>query len=159
MSEASTEGPAMTRVASARQWARTYLKNHGGWAPSHDILRAGAAAGYPVSTLHAARRATHDIVIVKAGRNSEWRLVSDEELEGVAAAHATSVDALEEHRRDRSRPFRTVVTHWPCRGVSRIVTEVADSTAPGGVVRRTSWVHSDPTNCNIQVPTMGGEAK
>ena len=159
MSEASTEGPAMTRVASARQWARTYLEANGGWAPSHDILRAGAAAGYPVSTLHAARRATHDIVIVKAGRNSEWQLVSDEELEEVAAAHATSVDALEEHRRDRSRPFRTIVTHWPCKGVSRIVSEVLDSTAPGGVVRRTSWVHSEPINCNIQSPIARGEAK
>lgn len=159
MSEASTEGPAMTRVASARQWARTYLEANGGWAPSHDILRAGAAAGYPTSTLHAARRATHDIVIVKAGRNSEWRLVSDEELEEVAAAHATSVDALEEHRRDRTRPFRTVVTHWPCRGVTRIVTDTMDAHAPGGVVRRTSWINSDPTSCNIQSPIARGEAK
>ena len=159
MSEASTEGPVMTRVASARQWARTYLEDHGGWAPSHDILRAGAAAGYSTSTMHAARRATHDIVIVRAGRNSEWRLVSDEELEGVAAAHATSVDALEEQRRDRSRPFRTVVTHWPCKGLSRIVTDTHDSTAPGGVVRHTSWVHSEPTTCNVQSPTVEGEAR
>jgi len=109
--------------------------------------------------MHAARRATHDIVIVRAGRNSEWRLVSDEELEGVAAAHATSVDALEEQRRDRSRPFRTIVTHWPCKGVSRIYTEVLDPNAPGGVVRRTSWVHSEPINCNVQSPTVEGEAR
>ena len=157
MTETSDEEPVMTRVASARQWARTYLEDHGGWAPSHDILRAGAAAGYSTSTLHAARRATHDIVIVKAGRNSEWRLVSDEELEGVAAAHATSVDALEEHRRDRTRPFRTVVTHWPCRGVSRVVTDTLDAHAPGGVVRRTSWVQIDHTNC--QSPIARVEAK
>lgn len=159
MTTTSDEEPVMTRVASARQWARTYLEDHGGWAPSHDILRAGAAAGYSTSTLHAARRATHDIVIVRAGRNSEWRLVSDEELEGVAAAHATSVDALEEHRRDRTRPFRTVVTHWPCRGVSRVVTDTLDAHAPGGVVRRTSWINSDPTSCNIQSPIARGEAK
>lgn len=158
MIKTSDEEPVMTRGQAAAQWTRAYLKAHGGWAPSHDLLRAGTAAGYPTSTLHAARRATHEIVIVKAGRNSEWRLVSDEERKGVAAAHATSVDAMEEHRRDRTRPFRTVVTHWPCKGLSRIYTEVLNPGAPGGIARRTSWVKSAPTDCNSQLPTMGGEA-
>lgn len=159
MTKTSDEEPTMTRGQEAAQWTRTYLKAHGGRAPSHDILRAGAAAGYPTSTLHAARRTTHGIVIVKAGRNSEWRLVSDEEFEGVAAAHATSVDALEEHRRDRTRPQRVVVTHWPCKGVSRVYTEVRDPNAPGGIARHTSWVRSAPTNCNSQAPTERGEAR
>lgn len=79
--------------------------------------------------------------------------VGAQELTAVAKAHSTDIDALEEHRRDHTRPFRTVVTHWPCKGLSRVVTDTLDAHAPGGVIRRTSWVHSEPTNCNAQVST------
>ena len=86
-----------------------------------------------------------------------WKLVSAQELTAVAKAHSTDLDALEERQRDHTRPFRTVVTHWPCKGLSRIVTDTLDAHAPGGMVRRTSWVHSQPTNCNTQAPALEGE--
>lgn len=154
-----TQEPEITRAEAARRWARTYLTDHGGEACATELYRAGAAAGFPTSTLQAARKASDDILTVKEGKTWVWRLTSEEELAAVAAAHAADLEALEEHRRDRTRPFRVVVTNWPCKGLSRVVTDTLDAHAPGGVVRRTSWVHSTPTNCKIQAPTMGGEAK
>ena len=159
MTETNTEEPVMTRREAAAQWTRAYLAARGGRAPSRGVYTAGELAGHRTSTLQRVLKTSQDIVAVKDGRHWVWRLVTEEERGAIAAAHATDLDALEENRRDRSRPFRTVVTHWPCKGVSRIVSEVLDPSAPGGVVRRTSWVHSEPTNCNIQAPTTGGEAK
>ena len=152
-----TQEPEITRAEAARRWARTYLTDHGGEACATELYRAGATAGFPTSTLQAARKASNDIITVKEGKTWVWRLTSEEELAAVAAAHATDLDALAEHRRDRTRPHRVVVTHWPCRGLSRVVTDTLDAHAPGGVVRRTSWVHSTPTNCKI--PTLEREAK
>lgn len=159
MTDTDTQEPEITRGEAARRWARAYLTECGGEARSKDLYRAGAAAGFPTSTLQAARKASDDILTVKEGKTWVWRLTSEEELAAVAAAHATDLDALEEHRRDRTRPYRTVVTHWPCKGLSRVVTDTLDAHAPGGVVRRTSWVHSTPTNCKIQAPTMEGETR
>ena len=149
----------MTRREAAAQWARDFLAARGGRAPSQDVYSEGGRAGYRRSTLQHVLNTSQDIVAVKDGRSWVWRLVTEEERWAIAAGHATDLDALEEHRRDRSRPFRTIVTHWPCKGVSRVVTDTLDAHAPGGVMRRTSWVHSEPTSCNIQAPTMGGEAK
>lgn len=157
MSQIATDKPELSRRESAMQWARAYLTDHGGEACAKDLYRAGATAGFPTSTLQAARKASNDILTVKEGKTWVWRLTSEEELAAVAAAHATDLDAFEERRRDHTRPFRTVVTHWPCKGLSRVVTDTHDAHAPGGVVRRTSWVHSTPTNCKI--PTLEGEAK
>lgn len=157
MTEIDTQEPELSRRESAMQWARTYLADHGGEACAQELYRAGAAAGYRISTLQAARKASNDILTVKEGKTWVWRLTSEEELTAIAAAHATDIDVLEERRRDHTRPFRTVVTHWPCKGLSRVVTDTHDAHAPGGVVRSTSWVHSTPTNCKI--PTMEGEAK
>lgn len=157
MTETDTQEPEITRAEAARRWARAYLADHGGEACAQDLYRAGATAGFPTSTLQAARKASDDILTVKEGKTWVWRLTSEEELAAVAAAHATAPDVLEERRRDHTRPFRTVVTHWPCKGLSCVVTDTLDAHAPGGVVRRTSWVHSEPTNCKI--PTLEGEAK
>lgn len=153
MTETDTQEPENTRAEAARRWARAYLTDHGGEACAQELYRAGGAAGYPSSTLQAARKGSEDIITVKEGKTWVWRLASEEELTAIAAAHGADIDALEEHRRDRTRPFRTVVTHWPCKGLSRVVTDTLDAHAPGGVIRRTSWVHSEPTNCNIQVST------
>lgn len=157
MTEMDTQEPELSRRESAMQWARTYLADHGGEACAKELYRAGAAAGYRTSTLQAARKASTDVITVKEGRGWVWKLVSAQELTAVAEAHSTDLDALEERRRDHTRPFRTVVTHWPCRGLSRVVVDTLDAHAPGGMVRRTSWVHSTPTNCKIQAPTMEGE--
>ena len=157
MTETDTQEPEITRAEAARRWARAYLTDHGGEACAQDLYRAGATAGFPTSTLQAARKASEDILTVKEGKTWVWRLASEEELAAVAAAHATDLDVLEERRRDHTRPFRTIVTHWPCRGVSRVYTEVLDPIAPGGVVGRTSWVHSQPINCNMQAPALEGE--
>jgi hypothetical protein len=153
MTETDTQEPEITRAEAARRWARTYLTECGGEACAQDLYRAGATAGFPTSTLQAARKASDDIITVKEGKAWVWRLTSEEELAAVAAAHATDLDALEERRRDHTRPFRTVVTNWPCRGVSRVVTDTLDESAPGGYVRRTSWVHSQPTTCKAPTPT------
>ena len=159
MSRTDTQELTTTRVEAAAQWVRDYLTEHGGRAPAMDVYAAGHKAGYVPSTLKAGRKASYDVIAVKEGKCWVWRLVNEEEFEAVAAAHSTSLDALEERRRDRTRPFRTIVTHWPCRGVSRVYTEVLDPIAPGGVVGRTSWVRSEPTTCKIQSPAMEGEAK
>lgn len=153
MPQIATDKPELSRKESAMQWARTYLNDHGGEACAQELYRAGAAAGYRTSTLQAARKASEDIITVKEGKTWVWRLASEEELTAVAKAHSTDIDTLEEHRRDHTRPFRTVVTHWPCKGLSRVVTDTLDAHATGGVIRRTSWIHSEPTNCNIQVST------
>jgi len=157
MTETDTQEPELSRRESAMQWARTYLADHGGEACAQELYRAGAAAGYRTSTLQAARKASADVITVKEGRGWVWKLVSAQELTAVAKAHSTDLDALEERRRDHTRPFRTVVTHWPCKGLSRVVTDTLDAHAPGGMVRRASWVHSQPTNCNTQAPTVEGE--
>nr|DAL06579.1 MAG TPA: hypothetical protein [Bacteriophage sp.] len=157
MTQTDTQEPEITRAEAARRWARTYLTEHGGEACAQELYRAGAAAGFPTSTLQAARKASEDILTVKEGKTWVWRLTNEEELAAVAAAHATAPDVIEERRRDRTQPFRTMVTSWPCRGLTRVITETRDPHAPGGVVRRTSWVHSTPTNCKI--PTLEGEAK
>ena len=159
MSRTDTQEPTTTKVEAAAQWVRDYLTERGGRAPSVDVYAAGRGAGYVPSTLQAGRKASDDVIIIKEGKCWVWQLVNEEELETVATAHSTSLDALEERRRDRTRPFRTIVTHWPCRGVSRVYTEVLDPIAPGGVVGRTSWVRSEPTTCKIQSPKMEGEAK
>lgn len=159
MTETDTQEPEITRAEAARRWARTYLTDHGGEACAQDLYRAGATAGFPTSTLQAARKASNDILTVKEGKTWVWRLTSEEELTAIAAAHATDIDVLEERRRDHTRPFRTVVTHWPCKGLSRVVVDTLDAHAPGGMVRRTSWVHSQPTNCKIQAPTVEGETR
>ena len=157
MTETDTQEPEIARGEAARRWARAYLTDHGGEACAQELYRAGAKAGYRTSTLQAARKASTDVITVKEGKTWVWRLTSEEELTAVAKAHSTDLDALEEQRRDHTRPFRTVVTHWPCRGLSRVVVDTLDAHAPGGMVRRTSWVHSTPTNCKIQAPTMEGE--
>lgn len=153
MTETDIEEPEITRGEAARRWARAYLTDHGGEACAQELYRAGAAAGYRTSTLQAARKASTDVITVKEGRGWVWKLVSAQELAAVALAHSTDLDALEERRRDHTRPFRTVVTNWPCRGVSRVVTDTLDESAPGGYVRRTSWVHSQPTTCKAPTPT------
>jgi hypothetical protein len=153
MTETDTQEPDLSRRESAMQWARAYLADHGGEACAQELYRAGAAAGYRTSTLQAARKASTDVITVKEGRGWVWKLVSAQELAAVALAHSTDLDALEERRRDHTRPFRTVVTNWPCRGVSRVVTDTLDERAPGGYVRRTSWVHSQPTTCKAPTPT------
>lgn len=153
MTETDTQEPELSRRESAMQWARAYLADHGGEACAQELYRAGAAAGYRTSTLQAARKASTDVITVKEGRGWVWKLVSAQELTAVAKAHSTDLNALEEHRRDRTRPFRTVVTNWPCRGVSRVITDTLDESAPGGYVRRTSWVHSQPTTCKAPTPT------
>lgn len=157
MTEIDDQEPTLSRSESALQWARTYLADHGGEACAQELYRAGAAAGYRTSTLQAARKASTDVITVKEGRGWVWKLVSEEDFTAVAAAHSTDLDALEERWKDRTRPFRTVVTHWPCKGLSRVVTDTLDADAPGGMVRRTSWVRSQPTNCNMQAPTLEGE--
>lgn len=159
MTETDTQEPELSRRESAMRWARAYLTDHGGEACAKELYRAGAAAGYRTSTLQAARKASTDVITVKEGKTWVWRLTSEEGLAAIAAAHATDLDAFEERRRDHTRPFRTVVTHWPCRGLSRVVTDTLDAHAPGGMVRRASWVHSTPTNCKIQAPTMEGETR
>ena len=153
MTETDTQEPELSRRESAMQWARAYLADHGGEACAQELYRAGADAGYRTSTLQAARKASQDVITVKEGRGWVWKLVSAQELAAVALAHSTDLDALEERRRDHTRPFRTVVTNWPCRGVSRVVTDTLDESAPGGYVRRTSWVHSQPTTCKAPTPT------
>ena len=153
MTEIDNQEPELSRRESAMQWARAYLADHGGEACAQELYRAGAAAGYRISTLQAARKASTDVITVKEGRGWVWKLVSAQELAAVALAHSTDLDALEERRRDHTRPFRTVVTNWPCRGVSRVVTDTLDESAPGGYVRRTSWVHSQPTTCKAPTPT------
>lgn len=153
MTETDTQEPELSRRESAMQWARAYLADHGGEACAQELYRAAAAAGYRTSTLQAARKASTDVITVKEGRGWVWKLVSAQELAAVALAHSTDLDALEERRRDHTRPFRTVVTNWPCRGVSRVVTDTLDESAPGGYVRRTSWVHSQPTTCKAPTPT------
>ncbi len=159
MTEIDTdEEPEVTRAEAAMQWARAYLTSHGGQASSQDLYRAGNEAGHRTSTLQAARKKTTDVITVKEGRGWVWKLVSAQELTAVAEAHSADLDALEERRRDHTRPFRTVVTHWPCRGLSRVVVDTLDAHAPGGMVRRTSWVHSTPTACN-QTPTPTGETR
>ena len=157
MPQIDTDEPELSRRESAMQWARTYLADRGGEACAQELYRAGAAAGYRTSTLQAARKASTDVITVKEGRSWVWKLVSAQELTAVAKAHSTDLDALEERHRDHTRPFRTVVTHWPCKGLSRVVTDTLDAHAPGGMVRRASWVHSQPTNCNMQAPTLEGE--
>lgn len=157
MTETDIEEPEITRGEAARRWARAYLTDHGGEACAKELYRAGAAVGFPTSTLQAARKASTDVITVKEGRGWVWKLVSAQELTAGAKAHSTNLDALEEHRRDHTRPFRTVVTHWPCKGLSRVVTDTLDAHAPGGMVRRTSWVHSQPTNCNTHAPALEGE--
>lgn len=157
MPQIATDEPELSRRESAMQWARAYLTDHGGEVCAQELYRAGAAAGYRTSTLQAARKASTDVLTVKEGRGWVWKLVSKEELAAVAAAHSTDLDALEERWKDRTRPFRTVVTHWPCKGLSRIVTDTLDAHAPGGMVRRASWVHSTPTTCNTQAPALEGE--
>ena len=157
MTETDTQEPELSRRESAMQWARAYLTDHGGEVCAQELYRAGATAGYRTSTLQAARKASTDVITVKEGRGWVWKLVSAQELTAVAKAHSTDLDALEERWRDHTRPFRTVVTHWPCKGLSRVVTDTLDAHAPGGMVRRTSWVHSQPTNCNMQAPTIEGE--
>lgn len=157
MTQIDTQEPEITRAEAARRWARAYLTEHGGEACAKELYRAGAAAGFPTSTLQAARKASDDILTVKEGKTWVWRLTSEEELAAVAAAHATDPEVLEERNRDRTQPFRTMVTSWPCRGLTRVITETRDPHTPGGVIRRTSWVHSTPTNCKIQAPTIGGE--
>ena len=153
MTETDTQEPELSRRESAMQWARAYLADHGGEACAQELYRAGADAGYRTSTLQAARKASTDVITVKEGRGWVWKLVSAQELTAVALAHSTDLDALEEHRRDPTRPFRTVVTNWPCRGLARVVTDTLDESAPGGYVRRTSWVHSQPTTCKAPTPT------
>ena len=153
MTETDTQEPELSRRESAMQWARAYLADHGGEACAQELYRAGATAGHRTSTLQAARKASEDIITVKEGKTWVWRLTSEEELTAIAAAHATDLDTFEEHRRNHARPFRVIATSWPCRGLTRIVTDTLDAHATGGVIRRTSWVHSEPTNCNIQVST------
>lgn len=153
MTETDIEEPEITRGEAAMRWARAYLTDHGGEACAQELYRAGAAAGYRTSTLQAARKASQDVITVKEGRGWVWKLVSAQEFTAVAKAHSTDLDALEERWRDHTRPFRTVVTNWPCRGVSRVVTDTLDESAPGGYVRRTSWVHSQPTTCKAPTPT------
>lgn len=159
MTETDTQETELSRRESAMRWARAYLADHGGEVCAQELYRAGATAGYRTSTLQAARKASQDVITVKEGRGWVWKLVSAQELTAVAKAHSTDLDALEERRRDHTRPFRTIVTHWPCRGVSRVYTEVLDPIAPGGVVGRTSWVRSEPTTCKIQAPTVEGETR
>lgn len=158
MTEIDTDEPELSRAEAALHWARAYLADHGGEAYAQELYQAGAAAGHRTSTLQAARKKSADVITVKEGRSWVWKLVSAQELAAVAKAHSADLDNLEEHWRDRTRPFRTVVTHWPCRGVSRVVTDTLDTHAPGGMVRRTSWVHSTPTACN-QTPTPTGETR
>lgn len=153
MTETDTPEPELSRSESALQWARAYLADRGGEACAQELYRAGAAAGYRTSTLQAARKASKDVLTVKEGRGWVWKLVSEEEFTAVAASHATDLDAMEERQKDHTHPFRTVVTHWPCKGLTRVVTDTLDAHAPGGVIRRTSWIHSEPTNCNVQVST------
>ncbi len=157
MTKTSDEEPVMTRGQAAAQWTRAYLKGRGGQAPSQDVYAAGEGAGYRKSTLERVLKTDRGVIAVKEGRYWVWKLADARELATVAATHAVDLTTLEERWKDRTRPRRTIVTHWPCRGVSRVYTEVLDPNAPGGVIRRTSWVHSEPTSCNIQVP--GGEAK
>lgn len=158
MTKASDEEPVMTRTEAAAQWARAFLAARGGRAPSQDVYAAGERTGYRRSTLQHALKTSRDIVAVKEGWTWVWRLVTPEEARAVAAAHAVDTEAMEERWRDHTLPRRTVVTHWPCKGLSRVVTDTLDSTAPGGVVRRTNWIHSAPTGCNSQAPTEGEAA-
>lgn len=153
MTEIDTEEPELSRAEAATQWVHTHLANQGGSAPAKDIYREGERHGYPRQTLQYVLRTSRDLVAVKKGRAAVWGLVTEEERQAVATAHSTDLDALEERQRDRTRPFRTVVTNWPCRGVSRVVTDTLDESAPGGYVRRTSWVHSQPTTCKAPTPT------
>ena len=159
MSRTETQEPTTTRAEAATQWVRDYLTEHGGRAPAMDVYAAGHKAGYVPSTLKAGRKASYDVIAVKEGKCWVWQLVNEEELETVAAAHSTSLDALEERRRDHTHPQRIVVTHWPCRGLTRVTTETLDPTSHDGFSRRTSWVRSEPTTCKIQSPDMEGEAK
>ena len=159
MTETNTEEPVMTRGRAAAQWARAYLEKRGGQAPARDVYAAGECAGHRTSTLQRVLKTNQGVIAVKEGRHWVWKLADARELATVAATHAVDLTALEERRKDRTRPQRVVVTHWPCRGVSRVYKEVLNPNAPGGVIRRTSWVRSEPTSCNIQVPTTGGEAK
>jgi len=159
MSRTDTQEPTTTRVEAAARWVRDYLTERGGRAPSVDVYAAGRGAGYVPSTLQAGRKASYDVIIVKEGKCWVWQLADARELATVAATHAVDLTALEERRKDRTRPQRVVVTHWPCKGLSRVYTEVLDPNAPGGAVRRTSWVRSEPTTCKIQSPEMKGEVK
>ena len=158
MTKTSDEEPVMTRAAAAAQWTRTYLKAHEGRATSRDLYAAGRHAGYRESTLQSARKTTEDIIIVKEGRSWVWRLATPEEAKAVAAAHAAAPKTTEERWRNRTQPYRTVITHWPCKGLSRFVMEVLDPSAPGGIARSTSWVKGAPTNCNSQANATEGEA-
>lgn len=157
MTEIDTQEPELSRRESAMRWARAYLADHGGKVCAQELYRAGATAGYRTSTLQAARKASTDVITVKEGRGWVWKLVSAEELARIAKAHAVDADVLEDRHRDRTQPFRTMVTSWPCRGLTRVITETRDPHAPGGVIRRTSWVHSQPTNCNTHAPALEGE--
>ena len=158
MTETDTEEPELTRGEAAMQWARTYLTEHGGRAHAQALYQAAQRAGHKTSTLQIARRKCDDVIVVKESRAWVWRLVTEEERQAIALAHSTDLDQYEEARAERlldpTKPFRIVVTNWPCQGRSRIVTDTLDESAPGGYVRRTSWVHSQPTRCNTQAPTL-----
>jgi len=157
MTQIDDQEPTLTRIEAAQQWLNTYLTSHGGQARAQELQAAGAKAGYPASTLRKARKSIENCIIMKADRTWVWKLASAEELTRIAKAHAVDADVLEDRHRDRTQPFRTMVTSWPCRGLTRVITETRDAHAPGGVIRRTSYVHSQPTNCKIQAPTMEGE--
>lgn len=148
MTQIDDQEPTLTRIEAAQQWLNTYLTSHGGQARAQELQAAGAKAGYPASTLRKARKSIENCIIMKADRTWVWKLASAEELTRIAKAHAVDADVLEDRHRDRTQPFRTMVTSWPCRGLTRVITETRDAHAPGGVIRRTSYVHSQPTNCN-----------
>ena len=153
------EEPELTRVQAAEQWLNAYLTSHGGQARAQELHAAGAKAGYPASTLRKARKSIENCILVKADRTWVWKLASAEELTRIAKAHAVDADVLEERHRDRTQPFRTMVTSWPCRGLTRVITETRDTHAPGGIIRRTSWVHSTPTACTSHASTAKGGTK
>ena len=153
------EEPELTRVQAAEQWLNAYLTSHGGQACAQELHAAGAQAGYPASTLREARKSIKNCILMKADRTWVWKLASAEELTRIAKAHAVDPEVFEERNRDRTTPFRTLVTSWPCKGLTRIVTETRDTDAPGGIIRRTSYVHSTPTACNVHASTIEGETK
>ena len=159
MTQIDDQEPTLTRIEAAQQWLNTYLTSHGGQAHAQDLQAAGAKAGYPASTLRKARKSIENCILMKADRTWVWKLASAEELTRIAKAHAVDTDVLEDRHRDRTQPFRTMVTSWPCRGLTRIVTETRDPDAPGGITRRTSYVHSEPSSCKSHASTIEGVTK
>lgn len=153
------EEPELTRIEAAQQWLNAYLTSHGGQARAQDLYAAGAKAGYPASTLRKARKSIKGCILVKADRTWVWKLASAEELTAVAKTHAVDPEVFEERHRDRTQPFRTMVTSWPRRGLTRVITETRDPDAPCGITRRTSYVHSTPTACTSHASTIEGETK